>query len=269
MQDATVRGADGLATLGRTFYGLGVMGSGLLQLAIGGFVRLVPVPGWVPAPRVLGYAFGVVLIALGLAIVSGRLPRTGATIVAALILAMLVVLHPSRFFDPDIDRPLLRGFMWTNPLKCLALIGGAALVAGRWPDVMRGLAGRGIGAWARFGPVLLAVFLIVAGIQHYWYRQFVDALVPAWIPPGQRFWTLATGAALLAGGIGMLVARTARLAASLSGLMIFLWVILLHIPRTWTGPGRAFEAAGVFEAIALSGVAFLVAGTRSVDVRAS
>jgi uncharacterized membrane protein YphA (DoxX/SURF4 family) len=269
MQDATVRGPDGVATLGRTFYGLGVMGSGVLQLAIGGFVRLVPVPAWVPAPRALAYLLGVVLIALGLAIVSGRLPRTGATIVAVLILAMLVVLHPSRFFDPNIDRPLLRGFMWTNPLKCLALVGGAALVAARWPDAMRGLAGRGIGAWERFGPLLLAVFLVVAGIQHYWYRQFVDGLVPAWIPPGQRFWTLATGAALLAGGIGMLVPRTARLAASLSGLMIFLWVILLHIPRAYAGPGHAFEAAGVFEALALSGVALLVAGTRPAGARAS
>jgi uncharacterized membrane protein YphA (DoxX/SURF4 family) len=269
MQDATVRGPDGLATLGRTLFGLGVMGSGVLQLVIGGFVRLVPVPGWVPAPRVLAYVLGVVLLALGLAIVSGRMPRTAATVVAALVLAMLVVLHPSRFFDPDIDRLLLRGFMWTNPLKCLALIGGAALVAGRWPDAMRGLAGRGIGAWDRFGPLLLAVFLVVAGIQHYWYRQFVDTLVPGWIPPGQRFWTLATGAALLAGGVGMLVPRTARLAASLSGLMILLWVILLHVPRAYSGPGHAFEAAGVFEAIAISGVAFVVAGTRPRGAHAS
>jgi uncharacterized membrane protein YphA (DoxX/SURF4 family) len=267
MHDASAphgRGPSGPAALGRTFFGLGVMGSGALQLVIAGFVRLVPaLPAWVPAQRVLAYLVGVALVVLGLAIVSGRMPRTAATVLAAMILAMLVVLYPTTFLNPDIDRPLLRGFMWTNPLKCLALLGGAAIVAGWWPDRMRGIAGPGIGRWERAGHVLLAIFLVVGGVQHYWYRQFVDALVPAWIPPSQRFWTLFAGTALVAGGAGMLASRTARLAASLAGLMIFLWVILLHVPRAYAGPARANEAAGVFEALALSGVALLVAGTRA------
>jgi uncharacterized membrane protein YphA (DoxX/SURF4 family) len=87
--------------------------------------------------------------------------------------------------------------------------------------------------------------------------------VPAWIPPGQRFWTYITGAALIAGGSGILIPRTARLAATLSAVMIFLWVLLLHIPRAIAGPQHVFETAGVFEALALSGVALIVAGTRA------
>ena len=42
--------------------------------------------------------------------------------------------------------------------------------------------------------------------------------------------------------------------------MIFLWVLMLHIPRAVSLPAHAFETAGVFEALALSGVAFLTAG---------
>ena len=254
-------GSDVRADVGRIFFGLGVLGSGVLQLAIGGFVRLVPAPAWLPAQRPLGYLTGLVLVALGFAIVSGLMARTAATILGALILAMVVFLWPTTFFNPDIDWPLLRGFMYTNMLKSLALIGGAAIVAGRWPDVKRGIAGIGIGRWERLGPVLLAAFLFVGGFQHYWYRQFVDALVPTWIPPSQRFWTLFAGTALMAGGVGLLVPRVARLAAWWSGLMIFLWVILLHIPRAVSLPAHAFETAGVFEALALSGVALLIAGT--------
>ncbi len=235
-------------SLGRCFFGAAVMASGVLQLVTGEFVRLVPkLPAWVPAPAVWPYLIGVVLVVTGLAILSGRMARAAAAVVAAMILLMLVFLYPpSMVANPDIDRPLLRGFMWTNPLKCLALVGGAALLIGRLE---------------RAGAAFLSVFLIVCGLQHFTYRDFVTLLVPSWIPPGQRFWTYFTGVALIAGGAGILVPRTARLAATLSAVMIFLWVLLLHIPRAAAGPQHVFETAGVFEALALSGVALLVAAT--------
>lgn len=165
--------------------------------------------------------------------------------------------------NPLIDRPFLRGFMWTNPLKCLALVGGAAILAGRLSDERRVLFPlvTGIGRLERFSAVFLALFLVVCGMQHFAYSDFVTGLVPFWIPR-PRFWTYFTGVALIAGGSGILVPRTARLAASLSALMIFLWVLLLHIPLALVGPHRANETAGVFEALALSGVALMVAGTR-------
>jgi len=101
----------------------------------------------------------------------------------------------------------------------------------------------------------------ICGVQHFMYAGFVDTLVPAWIPPGQRFWTCFAGVALIAGGAGLFVPKTVRLAAILSGVMIFLWVLLLYIPLA-VGMKSAFELGGVFEALAISGVAFLVAGTK-------
>lgn len=49
-------------------------------------------------------------------------------------------------------------------------------------------------------------------------------------------------------------------AALLSALMIFLWVLLLHLPRA-VGMKSAGELDGVFEALAISGIALLLAGT--------
>jgi len=92
----------------------------------------------------------------------------------------------------------------------------------------------------QLGTVFLAVFLVVCGMEHLTYSDFVTGLVPSWIP-GQRFWTYFTGVALIVGGAGILVPRTARLAATLSAVMIFLWVLLLHIPRALAGPHHAGE----------------------------
>jgi uncharacterized membrane protein len=224
-------------------------------------------PAWLPGQSALAYLTGVGLVALGLAILSGRFVRSVGTILSvALGLSFLLLYLPSMtvYADPRIDHPFFRGFMWTNPLKCLALVGGMALLAARLGEEPRRLlpVREGVGRLARFGASMLAAFLIVCGVQHFVYAPFVATLVPSWIPPGQEFWTYFCGGALIAGGAGIVIPRTARLAGSLSALMIFLWVLLLHIPRALAGPNHANETAGVFEALALSGVALLVAATR-------
>jgi uncharacterized membrane protein len=112
------------------------------------------------------------------------------------------------------------------------------------------------------GPLFLALFLILGGIQHFVYLDFVTKLVPSWIP-GPRLWVYFTGLALIAGGVGILVPKTSRLAATMTGIMILLWVLLLHIPRALADPHAAGEISGVFEALALSGVAFILDGCRN------
>ena len=253
-------------SLGRCFFGAATLASGLLQLVTGQFVRLVPeLPAWVPAQPVAAYLVGAILVAAGLVILRGRRVRTAATVVGVMILLMvLLVSAPRLVVNAEVDRPFLRGFMWTNPLKALALVGGAAILAGRMPDQPRPLFPlvRGIGRWEPAAAFLLALFLVVCGMQHFAYRDFVVKMIPSWMP-APTFWTYFTGVALMAGGAGMLVPRIAKLAASLSGLMIFLWVLMLHIPRALAGPNHANETAGIFEALALSGVALMVAATRA------
>jgi len=244
--------------------------SGVLQLVVGEFARLVPWPAAWPGQTGLACLTGLALVATGLAILSGRFVRSVGTILSvALGLTFLLVYLPSMtvYADPRIDHPFFRGFMWTNPLKCLALVGGMALLARRLGDAPARLlpVQEGVGRLARFGAMMLAAFLIVCGVQHFVYAPFVATLVPSWIPPSQIFWTYFAGVALIAGGIGILVPRTVRLAGSLSASMIFLWVLLVHIPRALAGPNHPFETAGVFEALALSGVALLVTALRPFD----
>ncbi len=221
--------------------GVAVVASGLMQVVNASFVRLVAQPSWLPMRPVLAVASGVVLVVVGVALMLDRQRRPAALVWGGLLGIALLLRLPEIAANPG------AGFVWTNPAKIGALIGGALLLASPAPRAV---------AWAAG---LLAVFLCLGGVQHFVYAGFVDTLVPAWIPPGQRFWTCATGGALVAGGIGLLIPATRWWAAVLSGVMIFLWVVLLHVPRS-VEMKNAFELAGVFEALAVAGICWLMAG---------
>jgi len=215
-----------------------------MQLVNREFVRLVPkLPAWVPAPDVWPIVAGALLLAIGLALVANRKVSAAANLLAALLLVSFVVQR-----IPEIAANPGAGFVWTNPAKVLALAGGALLLA------------RSGAAMAMLAAGLLGVFLLICGAQHFVYAAFVDGLVPAWLPPGPRFWTLFAAVALLAGGAGVILPWTRRLAGFWTGIMVFLWVPLVHIARTME-LRNAFELAGVFEALAIGGVAWLVAAS--------
>jgi uncharacterized membrane protein len=101
--------------------------------------------------------------------------------------------------------------------------------------------------------------MMLCGIQHFMFAGFVATLVPPWIP-GALFWTYFAGVALIVGGAGLILPYVNRLAALLSGAMIFSWVFLVHIPLVVKNPQSTNDVAAVFEALAFSGVAFLLAG---------
>jgi putative oxidoreductase len=42
--------------------------------------------------------------------------------------------------------------------------------------------------------------MVIFGIQHYMYVDFVISMIPEWIG-GRRFWTYFTGTALAAAGV--------------------------------------------------------------------
>jgi uncharacterized membrane protein len=241
------------STLGRLFFASAIVASGIQQLVTASFVRLVPpLPAWIPWHPLWACLTGVVLVAAGVAIGMGYRARWAAAVLGTLIFLSFLFLHlPLAATNPR------AGFMWTNPAKALAMLGGVMILTGALPEEESGLA-KLFRKLMPLGPLLLAGFMILGGIQHFVYADFVSRLVPSWIP-GPRFWVYFTGVALIAGGVGILLPKTQRLAATMSGIMILLWVVLLHIPRALADLHNAGETSGVFEALALSGVAFILA----------
>jgi hypothetical protein len=143
---------------------------------------------------------------------------------------------------------------WTNALKAVVLATGGVVLGAR----AEGPAGALPWGLVRIAPHACAPFFLLAGIQHILFVQFVETLVPPFIPFG-RFWTYFAAAALLAAGFGLLAPPVRRLAATLTGWMVFSWVFLVHVPLIFRiGP---LEWQGVFEALGISGVCFLLAAS--------
>lgn len=238
-----------LAT-GRLFYAAAVIFFGMQHLLLGKFAtRIMPAwPAWVPAQAVWPYVTGLLLVFAGSALCFEILARRAAlvlgaqTLLAAVLLALPAAVAGSAW-----------GGGWTAAGKTFALGGGALVVAGTLRRETKDI------RWlVPVGRVCLSGFLILAGIQHFIWVRFVAELVPKWIP-GAGFWTYFAGVALIVGVVGMWLRPTARLAAWLSAGMIFSWVILLHIPRALADLNNANEATAVFEALAFSGIALLLA----------
>ena len=237
-----------LTPIGRAQFATALVVFGVLHFIARDFVtaRAPAWPAGVPGQLVFAYTSGLIVLAAGISIFTNKHARPLLVAVATMVMAWSFLRHvPLVLADHSM------GGEWTNAGKAVAFSGGALAVVGSFSTgALRQL------VWA--GRVGLGLFMILAGIQHFMFVPFVMTLIPSWIP-GAHFWTLFAGIALIAGGTGMLLPRIVRLAASLSGLMILLWVPLVHLPLALSRPGIN-DWQALFEALAFSGLAFVIAG---------
>lgn len=245
-----------MASVGRVFFAIALVAFGVLHLAHGGFVtRVVPWwPAWIPGRALWVLAVGVSLVAGGVLLAAGRYVYTVAVSAGTgLLLSFLLLGVPLA----SSDAPL--GGRWTVAAKALALSGGAWLIARSAHRASTDSSA--LIAVSRAGPWFFGAFLLLCGVQHFVHAAFVETLVPSWIPAA-AFWTRFTGVALIAAGVGVVLPRTARPAGLLTAGMIFVWVLVLHIPRALADVGNTNETTAVFEALAMSGIGLLVAARR-------
>ena len=246
--------------VGRLLFALSVVASGVYQLVMDRYVNLVPVhPGRLPTPW-QPYLIGVLLVLIGVALLVRKAVSAAAITLAALLLVL--------FFGFSLPLALAQastGFVWVDPLMMLALLGGVSLIAAGGDGPQDSLAGRVFEKASRFAPLALGAFLAYCGLAHFPYAKYVASLIPPWIP-FHMFWTYFAAIALIAGGVGVVVPRTARLAATLSGIMLFSWFLLVHIPLA-IHQQDVREVSRGFQALSDSAVAFMVAGTTGSRIR--
>ena len=263
-----------LTRAGRLLYGSSIVAIGVLQLCYPVF-RPVILPAWsLPGEIIWVWLAGFLLIGAGIAIVTERQTRKVALLLGGFFLALFLFGHvPYELFVDPYSKHL---GVWTNALKELALSGGAFAVAGSIPP----------GSSMPFGPsmthgkipessgmvkalekliplsrIFFSITMISFGIDHFLYPTGVSTLVPAWIPGGAHFWTYFAAVALIGSGVCIILKIKLQLVALLLGIMIGLWVIVLHIPRAVADPFgmQSNEVISVFEAVNFTGIAFLIA----------
>lgn len=248
--------------LWRSFYAAGIAAIAIQQLFCADFrpVMLPPGSEWLPDRLLCTWVFSILLLAVGVYIIFGIKARSVSIALGSLLLLM-VLLFQLPYVLTNAPKVLAN---WTDPLKELTLSGGAFIVAGSLPEENVSAPTRFLAQLIPLGKYFMAVLLVVFGISHFIYKDFVATLVPGWIP-GHIFWTYFAGAALIAGGLGIGWGIKRKLAAGLTGLMIFIWLIILHIPRAIADPhsGNGNEWTSVFEALAFSGIAFLICSKSS------
>ncbi len=71
-----------------------------------------------------------------------------------------------------------------------------------------------------------------AGVMHFVRPEFFDAIVPPWLPPSQRFWTLISGVAELVVGVMLFVPRWRR-SGAIARFVLLVAVYPANLYMTW------------------------------------
>jgi uncharacterized membrane protein len=137
-----------------------------------------------------------------------------------------------------------------DAFKSLWLIGGAMLLLYNNPNYSKYNTAI---AWGNI--IVLSIFFFDCGFAHFQYADAVQNLIPAFIP-FHLFFTYFAGVCLLAAGIGLLIPPIQKAAALLSGIQIFGWFLLLHIPLALRVRGDQW--IGIGESLAVAGICFMI-----------
>lgn len=248
-----------LTRTGQLFFAVAVIGIGVEHFVFNDFM-MGRAPAWPEnLPGKLGWAYltGLFFILTGLAIIGKKRARQAAILAGILIflwafLRNIPVIASSTFLSGD----------WTRAGKALTFFGGSLAVATTFPKIgknSKNFVGKIANSDKKFitiGRICLGIFLIMTGIQHFLFTEFVASLIPAWFPGNAVFWTYFAGIALIAGGVGLFITKSAWIAALLSGLMVFSWFWIVHLPRTFFSVS---DGIAIFEALMVSGIAFVIA----------
>lgn len=232
-----------------------IVSIGFLSLAILQIVEKTWLIGRPTLPALFQGANGQVLSILFLVIATGMVFRKVARLSAFIAGIFIFVFSFLACHLPEMAHKDGEGILWQlNAYKTLALAGGCWIITASIPGQPQWLNNKML---LITGWVTMAWWLLIAGISHIKFNAFVQEFIPAYIP-ARAFWSYFTAAALLAGGLGLLINPLRKWSALLSGSMILLWFFLLHIPRAAAHPNEVGEWLGVCESFIFSGVLFVL-----------
>jgi uncharacterized membrane protein len=246
--------------VGRIFYGTAIAGLGVQTIYYHDFPYMIIPPNHslIPGLAIIAYIFGVLLILAGACIVFER----GVAPVALLLGSVLFLIFCFYFIPYEFisTSNYVHLGEWDNAEKELALSSGAFLIAGIYSKQNKNFLPGLLPKLVPFGVVLFGVIITTFGIDHFLYAKDVAEYIPSWIS-SRLFWAYVAGTALLGSGVAITLNIGRQLMATLLGTMIFIWVIILHIPKAiaehLTNMGS--EVTSALIALAYSGIAFVIA----------
>jgi uncharacterized membrane protein len=208
---------------GRALFALAIIGLGVetwvcaryVSHSLGPQSNVIPAIPWLPAVPWVAYLFGAIWVACGAGLLSRRTLRVAAMTLGGLLFLCAFALDVPKYAVSLADISLR-----TTAFEPLALASLAWLMA---RDSTPRLLARG-------SRLVLAVALVVFGVDHFLALGFIANLLPKWIP-WHVFWVAFFGVVFIASGVSMAVNFLQRWGAFGNGLMFGIWVVTLHLPR--------------------------------------
>ena len=268
-----IQSTEGLTQANRTrspalsawIYGLGVAGIAIVNLALGTFDPMQPVPDAMPGRTALAYGTSVLILLAGL---GTMWRRTAAWSAAALTIYFGVIVALLENGRVIIAQYTVYG-AYFGVVEGLALAAAGLVIYSSSAEIEPVPARR----LTRVGQLTFGVCALFFGGAHFVYPEPTLALVPKWLPPSQVFWAYATGLFHIGGGVAILTGVRARVAAYLLTIMYAAFTPLVHVPLLLSDPSRHFFWTENVLNIALVGVAWVVAdslvASHSVSVSAA
>jgi uncharacterized membrane protein YphA (DoxX/SURF4 family) len=208
---------------------------------------------------IMVYVFSTYLIISSVIILVARNYKAFVALGVTFVTLFLLVHVPFRFQHPPNNLGL-----WTLAIKCLVLGGGSFVALGtmhpsllyRWRNVLSN-------TLQRFGIIVFGCMLILFGMDHFLYPVGVSSMIPRWIS-SPEFWTYFSGGILITSGIAVVIGIKRSLVSVLMGTMIFIWVLVLHLPGAIAQRevGSSHALSSTFHALAFSGIALMISGRR-------
>ena len=245
-----------LSNLGRRVYGLAAIALGLIGLIWGDFATVwqpIQALGNVPHRKALAYIFAALFLAGGMAAQWRRTARPGVLVLSLLHLISSLFWLPRVIGFPRIFGTWL-GFAEQFALVTAGVVAFASLAPRHTMWAMR---------TSQIGCFLFGICVVVFGLAHFFAIPQTASMVPNWLPPGQKFWAIATGVAFLLAASAMLSGIRAVLASRLLTAMLITFGALVWLPSLLAHPGVHIVWAGNAINLAAAGAAWVVADSIS------
>src|SRR5262245_20292357 len=148
--------------------------------------------------------------------------------------------------------------MATAVAMCSA--GIALFLIGVWAGRHEFSAAQGVEKIVALGNVCFAIPLAVFGALHLFGPQFVIALVPRYMP-WRVFWVYFVGCALIAASLSIATRMAVRWSGLLFGIMMFLFVAMIHLRGALANPHDRIIWTIVFREMSFGGAGWILAGS--------
>ena len=157
-------------------------------------------------------------------------------------------------------RPALLATFFQAPSVAVAMCsaGIAVFLIGAWAAKNEIVKARGLDKTVALTNLCLAIPLAVFGALHLFAPQFILPLVPRYMP-WRMFWVYFIGCALIAASLSIATKIAVRWSGLLFGIMMFLFVAMIHFPRALADRHNRIIWMVVFREMSFGGAGWVLA----------